>query len=354
MTLQQERRDGYDIRIEPPAGYSGTSHAVFLQFKEGTFRKHILNWPGRFGGTKRSIFSSRSVHNPVLVFEINNNKYLDQHIRLRATASVSTDPGEAVYALPRIRDLPDLKRWLGDLLVRTTFLGLDDVDRSASSPILAGKKHHIHCSYSNGLMWEVCSEPAHPAKPEAISGKLIGELTALRIRRSVMSWAPAVRSARADRSTQELSAAICDRLVFECANLLGSTQDAVTQCGFPTSSKFSNMQDLLMQRQKTLDEKLLHSAIELDGESSSKISPKEVGEIGRHGSAETLREIAKIAIPSLEFIASGSWLEKDNPPEVDTRFGVSVPEEGMTLQRLVEPHEGKRSGVSPRLSYILV
>lgn len=181
LTLTDENRQGWDVRIEFPATPTSPSYALFLQFKAGRHKNYSLRAGSAFHG-------SRSSRRPHCQFGINNNTDRNQHILLRALASQPNLRGAVAYAFPRIPNASTFKAAQGRLIHLTSFVTVADLDDQAIAnglSISAGSEHKFHTSYTDPFTQEICSEPTRLENLTDSTGRIISELLACRVYRAL-------------------------------------------------------------------------------------------------------------------------------------------------------------------------
>lgn len=190
LSLNEEKRKGWDVRIELPNGYFGR-RCTFIQYKLAKHRNYSRNIQSKFTG-------SRANRNPHCVFGINNNSDCDQHILLRSL-SKNPDQSDAVYyALPRISSPQSFRRWAGHLSDMTSWYTIPTVDSVASAggqTIQTGTPHELRTDYHDNTR-ELRSEPIDISALRDVGPELIAEIVAVRAWRVLVEWIPYARSYR--------------------------------------------------------------------------------------------------------------------------------------------------------------
>jgi hypothetical protein len=182
LTLTDENRQGWDVRIEFPATSVSPSYALFLQFKAGRHKNYSLRPGSAFRG-------SRSSRRPHCQFGINNNSDRNQHILLRALASQPNLRGAVAYAFPRIPNAATFKAAQGHLIHLTSFVTVADLDNQATAnglSISSGTEHKFHTSYTNPFTQEMCSEPAGLENLSDSTGRIVAEIITSRVYRALV------------------------------------------------------------------------------------------------------------------------------------------------------------------------
>lgn len=179
LTLREEARAGWDVSIELPVHGSTPPKIFFLQFKLGE-SKTYSKYPG-------SVFLRGSTNPKHILFEFNNNKIRNQHSRLKHTAQQLGSPQAAIYALPLVTELGELKIRAGRLLIHTAFVTAIAIDRTASPPVRDGTPRKIAISSTNPLLREVRSK-AQLIKDDDAGAELIAEVLAVRLHREMVAW----------------------------------------------------------------------------------------------------------------------------------------------------------------------
>jgi lambda repressor-like predicted transcriptional regulator len=113
-----ENGGGYDVRIKAGVG----KHLLFIQYKKG---KLITSSP-----SKKSIFNDKPIDH--FKFQI-NSKSTNQHFLLRELSNgIGAKQNNAVvYAFPLIEDMDELEKHAGNLLRKTKFVSIQDIDNKA-------------------------------------------------------------------------------------------------------------------------------------------------------------------------------------------------------------------------------
>ncbi len=131
-----EAGGGYDVKIK-----SGKNESVvFIQYKKGEYSEKE---PKKNKNGNRSIFHGDEVNH--FKFNLNNPKS-NQHFKLRKLSkNITKKHGNAViYAFPLIKDIEDLDRNAGEIIRRTKFISIKDIDKEAKKqkhPFEEDKKH---------------------------------------------------------------------------------------------------------------------------------------------------------------------------------------------------------------------
>lgn len=188
LTLRDEDRRGWDVRIELPRAWPGAPKATFLQFKLAEHRHYSARPTSMFHGTRAS-------PHPHCVFGVNNNTRKNQHVVLRGLAG---NPGLAdavLYALPRVPTVSSFRAWVGRLALVTSWRRVVDVDAAAAragTPIALGADHHLATDYV-GKAYEIHSEPAALGEIEDLTPRFVADLFATRVWRSLTDWQAPLR-----------------------------------------------------------------------------------------------------------------------------------------------------------------
>lgn len=126
-----EAGGGYDVRIKTGLG----GHLLFIQYKMGTLIETSPDPKSEFENTPHDHFE----------FEINGTT-TDQHFVLRELAKgIGSGKGNAVvYALPLIADMDELEKNAGQLVRKTKFVSIADIDLQAKLNKVSFTKGKAH------------------------------------------------------------------------------------------------------------------------------------------------------------------------------------------------------------------
>lgn len=152
LSLRDEKRNGWDVKIEFPRLGRRRRYAWFLQFKSGTHKNYSTK--------PRSIF--RPAPAPFCEFNFNDNSTRDQHLVLQALATQPRMRGTVFYAFPRIPNMATFKASIGNLFTSTSLVSVATLDVLASAAgvtISRGNVHKFRTAYLSPFRTEVCSEP---------------------------------------------------------------------------------------------------------------------------------------------------------------------------------------------------
>ncbi len=126
---------GYDVRIKAGLG----RHLLFIQYKKGDLVTTSPDPKSQFNNSPHDHFK----------FKINGTT-TDQHFVLRDLANgIGNTKGNAVvYALPLIADISELEANAGNLIRKTKFISIKDIDNQAASQtpsvsFIKGMEHNI-------------------------------------------------------------------------------------------------------------------------------------------------------------------------------------------------------------------
>lgn len=130
---------GYDVRIKSGLG----GNLLFIQYKQGELLSSVPD--------PKSIFATAPHEH--FKFKINSIK-TNQHFLLRELANdIGKIKGNAVvYALPLINDMDDLEKNAGNLIRKTKFISIKDLDAQAilnKVTIAPGKEHNFRICNSD-------------------------------------------------------------------------------------------------------------------------------------------------------------------------------------------------------------
>jgi|GEM_PF-1645436 len=179
LSLADEKRQGWDVRIDFDGSGSQPSRALFIQFKAGKHRGFSKDIASEFYGSRSSLA-------PFCQFGLNNNGSKNQHIVLRAIASAPHFMGAVVYAFPRIPNAGALKACVGRLIHVTSFACLTDIDALAATNgvvISVGHEHKYNTSYNHPLVEELCSEPTSLDSLPDVAAEIVGDILTAQIYR---------------------------------------------------------------------------------------------------------------------------------------------------------------------------
>jgi hypothetical protein len=183
INLEGKKGGGYDVCINSPANFQGGNpRLLFMQFKAGVEKQ--------FNTNTSSIFFGDTLNPNVHVeFDINSNKKRNQHKLLKTLATNAGNKNAVVYVFPRIVDEIQLGQNIGNLLNKTTFLSIDDIDVKASAngiTIDDGNPHKYRTCYNDwnrneiNLFLLILGKINNP-------GKHLGEIFAVRMFRGLQS-----------------------------------------------------------------------------------------------------------------------------------------------------------------------
>lgn len=124
---------GFDVRIKSGSG----GHLLFIQYKKGDLQTSSPDPKSEFNTAPHEHFK----------FKINSTS-TNQHFVLRNLANgIGGSKGNAVvYAFPLIEDMADLEANAGNLIRRTKFVSVADIDKQAKrqTPKVSFKKNKEH------------------------------------------------------------------------------------------------------------------------------------------------------------------------------------------------------------------
>lgn len=173
LTLREEKRQGWDVKIEIPASMGYRRFALFLQVKSGAHKRYSTSRRSAFKGSRRS-------PNPFCAFDFNDNSGHTQHVTLQTLAGQPGLRGAVMYAFPRITTVQSLKASVGRLIDMTSFLTVADLDAEMSrcGVTLGFRTHHFLTSYSAPFVREARSEPKRLADFQDSTDTLLADLIA--------------------------------------------------------------------------------------------------------------------------------------------------------------------------------
>lgn len=195
LSLSDEKRQGWDVRIDFDGTGNQPTRALFLQFKAGKHRQFSRDIASEFHG-------SRSFQSPFCQFGLNNNSSKNQHVVLRGISNVPNFAGAVAYAFPRIPNATALKACAGRLIHVTSFVSIPDIDALAAQGgvvIEVGHEHKYNTSYNPPLVEEICSEPTSLESLPDCTAEVVGDILTAQVYRSmtdIQRWALGASSER--------------------------------------------------------------------------------------------------------------------------------------------------------------
>ncbi|AXE21206.1 hypothetical protein DR864_27430 [Runella rosea] len=184
INLEGRTGGGYDVCIKsPPIQFQGGKpRLLFMQFKAG------IEHP--FNSNSESIFyGDPTAPNVHIEFDINSNNKRNQHRLLQDLASKAGNKDAVVYVFPRIVTEEQLVENIGNLIVKTSFISISDIDSKAlikGISIADGNPHKFRTCYNDysrneiNLLLLLLGEIKNP-------GKQLGEIFAIRMYRALHS-----------------------------------------------------------------------------------------------------------------------------------------------------------------------
>jgi hypothetical protein len=191
LTLNDEKRQGWDVKIQLPSGPGRPTHALFLQFKQGEHKAYSTHKLSAFRGSVKSA-------KPFCEFEFNNNSDGTQHIVLRGLAAQPSLQGSVSYVFPRIPNAQTFKACLGRLIHVTTSHTVSEIDAQATAKgiiISAGQSHKFRTSYTSPFVTELCSDPKAVELDGGEEGDLFSDIVSIRVHRALTEWQEMLREA---------------------------------------------------------------------------------------------------------------------------------------------------------------
>lgn len=214
LSLQDEQEQGWDVKINVPESWGEARQALFLQFKRPRARCYSQDTDSKFYGSKGG-------HSPHCVFGINNNSKCDQHVVLRSLASGRQQ--EAVYyVLPRISSFQNYKACIGRLLLTSSVLSVDEVDRVGTEEnitIQRGDAHKFRTSY-DGEERELHSEVMDLDDVRDEKPALLAEIVRFRTWETLESWREAFREGFGVEQGKVLGGALLRKYLLNFAQYL--------------------------------------------------------------------------------------------------------------------------------------
>lgn len=186
LTQKQESdtaSGGYDVSINYKLSSGINGRLLFLQYKAGEHSNYCMNIESQFHRTK----SNDTDH---VLFHFNDAAYKTQHSTLRNLANKSNiNSNSVVYVFPRITKKNELINNIGDLLSKTSFVPVLDIDKQGLEQvhpvqILDGVSHKYRTSY-DGRNSEVNYYYYYYYYDFTIISKIIAELICIQIYRAL-------------------------------------------------------------------------------------------------------------------------------------------------------------------------
>lgn len=149
LTQAQESRagGGYDVSISfPSSDPSNPNRLMFLQYKAGIARTYCKH--------EKTVFLNNRADREIgkhISFSFNDAAKNTQHSILRTlTEEVGVQPESVMYVFPRITEKADFQSNIGNLVSKTSFVPVLDLDAQAAVNGLTidnGNKHNYRTSY---------------------------------------------------------------------------------------------------------------------------------------------------------------------------------------------------------------
>lgn len=149
LTQAEESREGggYDVSINfPSSDPSQPNRLMFLQYKSGIERSYCKH--------PKTVFINTPIDPEIgrhISFSFNDAAHNTQHSILRNLANQPDIQAESVmYVFPRITEKEDFVNSIGNLVDRSSFVSVKELDVQAieaKKPIVDGKKHNYRTSY---------------------------------------------------------------------------------------------------------------------------------------------------------------------------------------------------------------
>lgn len=183
LTQQQESRTGggYDVSININNPVALDKRIMFLQFKSGDRKNYRRN-------NYESIFHQSKKPESHIEFDFNDAADHNQHIILRELANQPNIQTESVmYVFPRITEISDFRNNIGNLIWKTSFVPVIDIDRQGANqipPVLitGGTPHKFRTTY-DGRLSEVNLLLFLFNYDNRLASEFIGELTCVYLER---------------------------------------------------------------------------------------------------------------------------------------------------------------------------
>jgi hypothetical protein len=176
---------GWDTQMVIPTGRKTDDRVVYFQFKSGSHSDG-----NNVTGSKFNL----SLKNPNrhIEFTFNDNdkpkkgKAATQHDDLKKLNDHLVNSGfsnkSVLYAFPRVSTLDMFERLEQPLILKTTFLSLDQMDSEAGkngANLYDGQRHHFRTCYTNENIREVSSKPFPYLEDE--SGNVVEEIMLVKL-----------------------------------------------------------------------------------------------------------------------------------------------------------------------------
>jgi hypothetical protein len=183
INLEGKAGGGYDVCIKSPSNFQGGNpRLLFMQFKAEVER--------RFNSDKKSLFygnpSDPNIH---VEFEINKNKNNNQHRLLKDLSTKAGNGNAVVYVFPRIVNETQLEQNIGNLLYKTSFISIDDIDAKTTANGVTIDDNNVHkfrTCYNDYYKNELNSFFIFFGKPKEPGG-MLGEIFTIRMFRSLQA-----------------------------------------------------------------------------------------------------------------------------------------------------------------------
>lgn len=183
INLEGKKGGGYDVCINSPSNFQGGNpRLVFMQFKAGVEKPYNTNSASKFFGNP----SSLNIH---VEFDINSNTNKNQHELLQKLALKAGQEDAVVYVFPRIVNNNQLEQNIGNLIRKTSFISIAEMDKKANDngvKIDDGSAHKFRTCYNDYDKNEVNFFFFFFGKQEKPGG-LLGEIFAIRMYRALMT-----------------------------------------------------------------------------------------------------------------------------------------------------------------------
>ena len=180
--IEENKGGGWDMKITIPNGYFRDARALFFQIKRGYSKTG--------NDDINSIFSLDIKNpNPYIEFTFNSNKGNNQHHALQQLSENLIESGRTndsvMYAFPRITQLEEFHKLEDSLLLHTTFLSIQEMDKEADNnnvDLGNGNDHFFRTDKNDESKREICSVPFQPEGYD-ISGDILFEICSLKLAR---------------------------------------------------------------------------------------------------------------------------------------------------------------------------
>lgn len=337
LSLRQEEKDGYDVRIEIPSDYMPAPRIAFLQFKLGR-QYSYSNLPG----TK---FGRLSGNNPHITFSINNNSLRNQHMNLLKCAAGSGFPESGIYVFPIYNNEQEVRKFLRSLCLRTIFVSALDIDKNClSGPINEGEIHHIAVGKVNLTPREVRSSP-HVVTAENRFGTLMGDIIASRSYRALLLWHDHFQE---NKLTKDASESIFRAIIFRLGSYLRLPAHYVNEI---VQIELSDIEQNALDTKSTEFEKHINEVFIAENDTEEFMSVLLYGfqnDVDRR--AKIMSQIVRASADIWTDFRTGAWIER-NPVEPIPSLMARTSESYLGFKKQAITKDSASHEVSSTLNY---